>query len=135
MGRKHKSNSFKYIKQLNERLKQENECLKQMANYATVRNIETQKEVTTLENCNNGLNEILKIQKEANDFQRQRIEIMENQLSLLNEQVTDGSTLQPTQQKNYGKSEFSRTLALACSVKINTVISEVKDDEKFCELK
>lgn len=127
MGRKHKNNSVKFIKQSNERLKQENECLKQMANYATVRNIETQKKVTTLENYNNGLNEILKIQKEANDFQRQRIEIMESQLSLLNEQVTDGLTR---------KSEFSRTLALACSVKVKSEIkSEVKDDEKFCELK
>ena len=61
MGRKHKSNSIKYIKQSNDRLKHENESLKQMANYAIARNIETQNKVTTLENYSNGLNEILKI--------------------------------------------------------------------------
>jgi hypothetical protein len=132
MGRKHKSNSIKYIKQSNDRLKHENESLKQMANYAIARNIETQNKVTTLENYSNGLNEILKIQKEANDFQQQKIEIMESQLSLLNEQVTNGPSRQPTQQKDYSKSEFNRALALACSIKINKVNSEVED--KFCEL-
>uniref|UniRef100_U9T5X5 Uncharacterized protein n=1 Tax=Rhizophagus irregularis (strain DAOM 181602 / DAOM 197198 / MUCL 43194) TaxID=747089 RepID=U9T5X5_RHIID len=43
---------------------------------------------------------------------------MESQITLLNRQVTDGS-LQPTQPKDYDKSEFSKALALACSIKIN----------------
>lgn len=129
MGRKHKNSSFKYVM---EHLKQENECLKQMVNYATIRNIENQNKVTTLENYSNGLIEILKVQRDANDFQQSKIEIMETQLSLFNEQVTDGST-QSTQQKNYEKSEFSRALALACSVK-NKVESEA-DEDKFCEIK
>ena len=130
MGCKHKRNSVKYIMQSNENLKQENDCLKQMANNAIARNIEIQNKVTTLENYNNGLIEILEIQKEANDFQQQKIEIMESQLSLLNEQVANGSTLQ----KDYEKSEFGRALALACSIKIAKEESEV-DEDKFCELK
>src|SRR6266542_3469860 len=134
MGRKHKSKSYKYIKQSKEHLRQENESLKQMANYTMTRNIETQNKVTTLENYNTGLIEILKIQKEANDFQQQKLKLMESQLSLLNKQVADGSTLQSAQQKDYEKSEFGRALALACSVKINEVKSEV-DENKFCELK
>ena len=124
MGRKYKNNSIKYIKQSNQNLMQENESLKQMANYAMARNVEIQNKVTTLENYNNGLIEILEIQKEANDFQQQKIEIMENQLSLLNEQVADGEKL-----------EFGRALALACSVKINMEKSEEVDEDKFCELK
>ena len=84
MGRKHKNSSFKYVM---ERLKQENECLKQMVNYVKVRNIETQNKLTTLENYSNELIKILNVQREANDFQQQKIEIMETQLSLFKEQV------------------------------------------------
>lgn len=133
MGRKHKRNSVKYIKQSNENLRQEYENLKQTTNYTMARNIEIQNKVTTLENYNNGLIEILEIQKEANNFQQQKIEIMESQLSLLNEQAANGST----QQKNYEKSEFGRALALACSIKIAKEKSEVDevDEDKFCELK
>ncbi len=126
MGRKHKSNSIKYTKRSNENLRQENESLKQMANYTMARNIEIQNKVTTLENYNNGLIEIIEIQKGANNFQQQKIEVMENQLTLLNEQVADGST--------YEKLEFGRALALACSIKIINEKSEV-DEDKFCELK
>ncbi|GBB97734.1 hypothetical protein RclHR1_30520001 [Rhizophagus clarus] len=118
MGRKHKNNSFKYIVQSNERLKQENDCLKQMTNYTTVRNIETQNKINPLEDYNNRLIELIKIQKEANDFQQQKIEVMESQITLLNRQVTDGP-LQPTQPKYYDKSKFSKALALACSIKID----------------
>ena len=50
MGRKHKSNSIKYVKRSNENLRQENESLRHMANYAMARNIEIQNEVTTLKN-------------------------------------------------------------------------------------
>ena len=103
-----------------------------MVNYATIRNIKNQNKVTMLENYSKGLIEILKVQRDANDFQQRKIEIMETQLSLFNEQVTDGST-QSTQQKNYEKSEFSRALALACSVK-NKVESEV-DEDKFYKIK
>ena len=39
--------------------------------------------------------------------------------------MADRSTLQSTQQKDYEKSEFGRALALAYSVKINEVKSEV----------
>ncbi|GBC10444.1 hypothetical protein RclHR1_09630008 [Rhizophagus clarus] len=124
---------FKYIVQSNERLKQENDCLKQMTNYVTVQNIETQNKIKTLEDYNNRLIELIKIQKEANDFQQQKIEVMESQITLLNRQVTDGP-LQPTQPKDYDKSEFSKALALACSIKIDKVKSEVADEDKFCEL-
>jgi hypothetical protein len=50
MGRKHKSNSIKYIKRSNDNLRQENESLKQMTNYAMARNLETQNKATMLEN-------------------------------------------------------------------------------------
>ncbi|GBB90181.1 hypothetical protein RclHR1_17060005 [Rhizophagus clarus] len=123
MGRKHKRNSVKYIKQSNENLRQENENLKQITNYTMAQNIEIQNKVTTLENYNYGLIKILEIQKEANDFQQQKIEIMESQLSILNEQVANGSTLPFVQQKDYEKSEFGRALALACSIKILKIIS------------
>jgi hypothetical protein len=65
MGRKHKNSSFKYVMKC---LKQENECLKQMVNYVTVRNIETQNKLTMLENYSNELIKILNVQREANDF-------------------------------------------------------------------
>ncbi len=68
MGHKHKNNSFKYIKQSNEHLKQENKCLQKMVNCEMARNIEIQKKVMELENYNHGMMKILKIQKEANDF-------------------------------------------------------------------
>ena len=58
---------------------------------------------------------------------------MKSQIILLNRQVTDGS-LQPTQPKDYDKSEFSKALVLACSIKIDKVKSEVADEDKFCEL-
>ncbi|GES92746.1 hypothetical protein GLOIN_2v1762456 [Rhizophagus clarus] len=87
------------------------------------RNIEIQNKVTTLENYNYGLIKILEIQKEANDFQKQKIEIMESQLSILNEQVANGSTLPFVQQKDYEKSKFGRALVLACSIKILKIIS------------
>jgi hypothetical protein len=64
---------------------------------------------------------------------QQKIEVMEIQISLLNEQVTDAS-LQLTQSKDYDKLEFSKALALACSIKIDKVKSEVADEDKFCEL-
>src|SRR6266498_2921535 len=118
MGRKHKSNSLKYIKQ-------ENKKLKQMLNNGTARNIEMQKKIVELENYNNGLIEILNIQKEANDFQQQKIEILETNLSLLNEQKTN---LQNS------KSNFSKELALACSIKINKNESENEDNNKIYEI-
>ncbi|GES77595.1 hypothetical protein GLOIN_2v1762456 [Rhizophagus clarus] len=104
-----------------------------MTNYVTVQNIETQNKIKTLEDYNNRLIELIKIQKEANDFQQQKIEVMESQITLLNRQVTDGP-LQPTQPKDYDKLEFSKALALACSIKIDKVKSEVADEDKFCEL-
>ncbi len=125
MGRKHKSNSLKYIKQDNEKLKQENKYLQQMLNNGTARNIEMQKKIVELENYNNGLIEILNIQKEANDFQQQKIEILETNLSLLNEQKTN---LQNS------KSNFSKELALACSIKINKNESENEDNNKIYEI-
>ena len=104
-----------------------------MANYATIQNIKVQNKIKLLKDYNNGLIELIKIQKEANDFQQQKIEVMESQIILLNRQVTDGS-LQPTQPKDYDKSEFSKALVLACSIKIDKVKSEVTDEDKFCEL-
>ena len=103
MGRKHKRNSVKYIKQSNKNLRQENENLKQITNYTMARNIEIQNKVTTLKNYNYGLIKILEIQKEANDFQQQKIEIMESQLSILNKQVANSLTLPFVQQKDNEK--------------------------------
>ena len=82
MGRKHKNESVKYI---NERLKEENVNLQKMANYVSIRNMEIQNKNTELENYNHGIMEILNIQKAANDFQKQKIEVLETNLLLLNE--------------------------------------------------
>ena len=105
MGRKHKSNSIKYI---NKCLKQENASLQQMTNYMSLRNAEIQKKNLELESYNNGIMEILKIQKAAN--QQQKIEILETNLSLLNEHDDYDN-----------KSEFSRNLSLACSIKTSKI--------------
>jgi hypothetical protein len=113
MGRKHKSKSIKYI---NDRLKQENVGLQGMVNYMSLKNTEIQKKATELENYNYGMVEILKIQKVANDFQQQKIEMLETNLSLLNEH-------------NYGNnSEFSRSLSLACSIKTDKFSSEKNEN-------
>ncbi|PKK55798.1 hypothetical protein RhiirC2_801496, partial [Rhizophagus irregularis] len=55
-----------------------------MSNYATNRDIESRKKVVELENCNHAITEIMNMQKEANDFLQQKIDILETQLSLLN---------------------------------------------------
>jgi len=72
MGRKHKNSSIKYIKQNlmqeNKNLVQVNESLRLTSNYATVRDIESQKKIVELEKCNRAMMEIMRIQKEANDF-------------------------------------------------------------------
>lgn len=121
MGRKHKNESVKYI---NERLKEENVNLQRMANYVSIRNMEIQNKNTELENYNHGMMEILNIQKAANDFQKQKIEVLETNLSLLNEHDYNDN------------SEFSRTLSLACSIKINKTKVENLENEndKLCEI-
>jgi hypothetical protein len=113
MGRIHKDKSIKYI---NKRHKQENSDLKQMINYMSLKNNEIQKKVMELEKYNHGLMEILNIQKAANDFQQQKIEILETNLSLINEQDYENKS-----------GEFKRSLALACSIK--TKASENKINE------
>jgi hypothetical protein len=88
MGRKHKHSSLKYIKQSlireNENLTRVNQSLQIMSNYATIRDIESRKKVVELENCNRAITEIMSMQKDANDFLQQKIDILETQLSLLN---------------------------------------------------
>lgn len=115
MGRIHKDKSVKYIKYMNERLKQENSNLKQMTNYMSLKNNEIQKKVTELENYNHGLIEILDLQKAANDFQEQKIAILETNLSLINEQ----------DYKNKSR-EFSKSLA-SCSIKTKVSENEIKE--------
>jgi uncharacterized membrane protein len=113
MGRIHKDKSIKYI---NEQHKQENSNLKQMINYMSLKNNEIQKKVMELENYNHGLMEILNIQKVANDFQQQKIAILETNLSLINEQDHENKS-----------GEFSRSLALACSIKAKVSENEIKE--------
>jgi hypothetical protein len=126
MGRKHKNSSIKYIKQNlmqeNKNLVQVNESLRLASNYATVRDIESRKKIVELEKCNRAMMEIMRIQKEANDFQQQKIEILETQLSLLNNQEKNpsGTLLKSNQEIN----SFGSALMLACSVKINNIKSE-----------
>ncbi len=127
MGRIHKDKSVKYIRYMNERLKQENSNLKQMTNYMSLKNNEIQKKVTELENYNHGLIKILDLQKAANDFQEQKIAILETNLSLINEQ----------DYKNKSR-EFSRSLALACSIKTKVSENELEVKEvkkEFFEIK
>lgn len=120
MGRKHKNSSLKYIKQNlkreNENLKIVNESLRIMSNNATIRDIESRKKVVELEDCNHAIMKIMGMQKEANDFLQQKVEILETQLSLLDNPESNSS--------------FGSALMLACSVKVNNIESEEgKKDE------
>lgn len=92
--------STKYIKQNLireiENLKAVNESLRIMSNNATIRDIESRKKVVELENCNHAVMEIMRTQKEANDLLQQKNELLETQLSLLNNPERNssfGSTL------------------------------------------
>ncbi|GET56975.1 hypothetical protein GLOIN_2v1845756 [Rhizophagus irregularis DAOM 181602=DAOM 197198] len=70
----------------------------------------------------------MSMQKEANDFLQQKIDILETQLSLLNN--SEMGTLLNNQEVN----SFSSALMLASSVKINNIRSEEgeeDEDEKF----
>jgi hypothetical protein len=82
----------------------------------SLKNNEIQKKVMELENYNHGLMEILNIQKAANDFQQQKIAILETNLSLINEQDHENKS-----------GEFSRSLALACSIKAKVSENEIKE--------
>jgi hypothetical protein len=120
MGRKHKHSSFKYIKQNlkreNENLKIVNKSLRTMSNNATIRDIESRKKVVELEDCNHAIMKIMGMQKEANDFMQQKVEILETQLSLLDNPERNLS--------------FGSALMLACFVKVNNIESEEgKEDE------
>ncbi|GBC04341.1 hypothetical protein RclHR1_05620015 [Rhizophagus clarus] len=128
MGRKHKHSSLKYIRQnlirKNKNLTRVNDSLQIMSNHATIRNIESRKKVVELENCNHALIEIMSMQKEANDFLQQKIDILETQLSLLNN--SEMGTLLNNQEVN----SFSSTLMLASSVKINNIRSEEGEEDE-----
>lgn len=97
MGRKHKHSSLKYIKQNlmreNENLTRVNESLRIMSKYATTRDIESRKKIVELENCNRTITEMMRMQKGANDFLQQKIEILETQLSLINDPERNSSEL------------------------------------------
>lgn len=80
-----------------------------MSNYAAVRDVESRKKIVELEKHNREMIEIMRMQTEANDFQQQKIEVLETQLSLLN---------------NQERNSFSSALMLACSVKIDNVKNE-----------
>jgi len=103
MGRKHKHSSYKYIKQENENLKTINESLRIMSNNAITRDIESRKKVVVME-------EIMGMQKDANDFLQQKVEILETQQSIINNPERNSS--------------FGSALMLACSVKVNNIESE-----------
>ena len=134
MGRKHKHCSLKYIKQNlmreNENLTRVNESLRIMSKYATTRDIESQKKIVELENYNRMITEMMRMQKGANDFLQQKIEILETQLSLINDPERNSSN-------NQEVNSFGHTLALACSVKLNNIKSEGEGDEdskiRICE--
>ncbi|GET00118.1 hypothetical protein GLOIN_2v1762456 [Rhizophagus clarus] len=100
-----------------------------MSNHATIRNIESRKKVVELENCNHALIEIMSMQKEANDFLQQKIDILETQLSLLNN--SEMGTLLNNQEVN----SFSSTLMLASSVKINNIRSEEGEEDEDGKIK
>ena len=114
MGRKHKHSSLKYIKQNlmreNENLKIVNESLRTMSNNAIIRDTESRKKIVELEDCNHAIMEIMGMQKEANDFLQQKVEILETQLSVLDNPERTSS--------------FGSALMLACSVKANNIESE-----------
>jgi hypothetical protein len=129
MGRKHKNNSLKYILRSNEdkinkltkeneQLIQSNDCLQKMANYSMSRSMELQKKIEELEEYTKGIMEITRVQKDANDFQKQKIKILETQLSLF----TTPAIEEPK--------SFSRTMALTCSVKVDKIESKPKKEDK-----
>ena len=76
-----------------------------------IREIESRKKVVELENCNRAITKIMSMQKEANDFLQQKINILETQLSLLNN--SEMGTLLNNQEMN----SFSSALMLASSDK------------------
>jgi hypothetical protein len=136
MGRKHKSSCVKNINrnlvQENENLTKINESLRRMSNYSTVRDIESRKKIVELEKCNHSMIEIMKMQRSANDYQQQKIELLETQLSLLNDQ--ESSSITHNQEIN----SFGSALMLACSIKVDNTKND--DDEingdgkiKICE--
>ena len=133
MGRKHKHSSLKYIKQSlireNENLTRVNQSLQIMSNYATIRDIESRKKVVELENRNRAIMEIMSMQKEANDFLQQKIDVLETQLSLLNN--SEMGTLLNNQEVN----SFSSALMLASSVKINNIRSEEGEEDEGGKIK
>lgn len=101
-----------------------------MSKYATTRDIESQKKIVELENYNRTITEMMRMQKGANDFLQQKIEILETQLSLINDPERNSSN-------NQEVNSFGHTLALACSVKLNNIKSEGEGDEdgkiRICE--
>ena len=133
MGRKHKHSSLKYIKQSlireNENLTRVNQSLQIMSNYATIRDIESRKKVVELENRNRAIMEIMSMQKEANDFLQQKIDVLETQLSLLNN--SEMGTLLNNQEVN----SFSSALMLESYVKINNIRSEEGEEDEGGKIK
>lgn len=136
MGRKHKHSSLKYIKQNlmreNENLTRVNESLRIMSKYATTRDIESRKKIVELENCNRTITEMMRMQKGANDFLQQKIEILETQLSLINDPERNSSELLSNNQE---VNSFGRTLALACSVKLNNIKSEEGEGDEDSKIR
>jgi len=78
--------------------------------------MELQKKIVELEEYIKGIMEITRVQKDANDFQKQKIEILETQLSLFTTPTTEET--------------FSRTMALACSTKVDKIESKPKEEDK-----
>jgi len=81
-----------------------------MSNNAIIRDTESQKKIVELEDCNHAIMEIMGMQKEANDFLQQKLEILETQVSVLDNPERTSS--------------FGSALMLACSVKANNIESE-----------
>ena len=81
-----------------------------MSNNAIIRDTESRKKIVELEDCNHAIMEIMGMQKEANDFLQQKLEILETQVSVLDNPERTSS--------------FGSALMLACSVKANNIESE-----------
>ena len=89
-----------------------------MSNNVTTREIESQKSCR-IRKLYRAIMEIVKIQKEANDFLQQKNKVLETQLSLFNNSERNSS--------------FGSTLMLACSVKSEECVKNEGDKIKICE--
>ena len=111
MGRKHKNTSVKYKI---ENLTKQNKTLTETNVSLLSRNIISEKKLSEMETFQCGMLEIINRQKAANNYQQQKIDILETQISLLS--------------NNQEINPFTRSLALACSVKLRKEKEEEEEE-------